>query len=246
MEKLQKIKKHDSIQLLKCSKVKKFIKESQVYLQRYKIEQKIKNDQDFFYLECLITTLKNKESFEGTFVKIYDDMIDYWQTLNYEERKRLVNVDMESTINQLPYVLRNNEKYYLPCFNAKMNAIYRTEMVLFELKQYNRLRFDCKDLIEPITIDLEIVHSKITSLTYIGGESNDYYAYCEMNHQIYHFVKNEIVDSFPVCQFNGEAHELTELVSLLNDEDACVSFLIEKNWISEKMNKKMLKKLKMR
>lgn len=244
MEKLQKIRKHDAIQLLKCPQTKKFIKENQVYLQRYKVDHKIKKDEDFFYLECLITTLKNKETFEGAFVKTFDDMIDYWQTLNYEERKRLVNVDIDKTIEQLPYVIKNNEKHYLPCFNQKMNAIYRTEMVLFELKQYNRLRFECKDLIERIPIDLDIIQSNITSLRYISGESNDYYAYCAINRTIYHFVKNEISDCFPVCQFNGEVSGLKELIPFFCDEDACIRFLIEKNWISEKMIKKMSKKLK--
>lgn len=245
MDKLiNKIKKHDSIQLLKTSYVKRVIQESSIILKRYQIKETIKSDIDFFYLECLILTLQNKELFEGAFVKTFDDMIDYWQTLNYEERKKLVNIDINQAISELKYVDVDGVKMYLPCFNEKVNSIYRTEMVLFELKQYNRLRFDCKDLIERNCINIDTIRSNVTSLEYIDGSSEDFWAYCAINHQIYHFIHNEITNVFPIIEFNGEVSELKEIISLFDDNEKLIDYLLEKNWISEKIMKKINKKLK--
>ena len=87
MELLKKLIKIDEEKLLKNKQIKQNILNHQIYLNRYKIEKTQKTELDYFYTEALIQTLKNKEIFEGSFVKSYDDMYDYWQTLNYEERK---------------------------------------------------------------------------------------------------------------------------------------------------------------
>lgn len=44
MELLNKIRKNDSIKLLKCDSIKKFIKENSIYLNRYNITLPIKKD----------------------------------------------------------------------------------------------------------------------------------------------------------------------------------------------------------
>lgn len=245
MELLNKIRKNDSIKLLKCDSIKKFIKENSIYLNRYNITLPIKKDENYFYFESLVQTLKNKEVFEGSFVKSFDDMYDYWQTLTYEEKKRMINADLEKQIIDLKYVLKEDKKYYLPVMNDKINAIYLSEMVLFELKQYNRLRFDCKDMIDKQKVDLPMIQYQFTSLKYICGNDTDYWCYCEINHLIYHFVDFAILEVFPVVEFNGTVEELKEFIELYqNDEISCVQYLIEKKWISDKMIKKMTKLLR--
>ena len=245
MELLSKIRKNDRVKLLKCDVVKKFIKENSLYLNRYNISLPIKKDEDYFYFEVLIETLKNKEVIEGSFVKSFDDMYDYWQTLTYEEKKRMINTDLEKNIQNLKYVLMDNQKYYVPVMNDKINAIYEKEMVLFELKQYNKLRFDCKDMIDQYKITLPMVQYHFTSLEYIQGNEEDYWCYCKVNHLIYHFVNSIIEEVFPIIGFNGNIEELIEFVSLYQkDEITCTQFLIEKKWISEKMIKKMEKILR--
>ena len=247
MELVNKIRKNDTIKLLKCNEIKRFIKENTLYLNRYHISLPIKKDEDYFYFEALIQTLKNKEVFEGSFVKSYDDMYDYWQTLNYQEKKRMINADLEKNIQDLKYVLIDDQKQYVPVFNEKINAIYEKEMVLFELKQYNQLRFDCKEMIDKDTITLPMIQYEFTSLEYICGSEKDYWCYCKVNHLIYHFIDSKIIDIFPIIQFNGKSNELIELISLYQkDEIVFIQFLIEKQWISEKMIKKMNKILERR
>lgn len=247
MELLNKIRKNDWMKLLKCNEIKKFVKENSIYLTRYNISLPIKTDIEYFYFEALVQTLKNKEVFEGSFVKSFDDMFDYWQTLTYEEKKRMINADLEKNIKDLKCIRLNDRKYYLPVMNDKINAIYENEMVLFELKQYNKLRFDCKDMIDKYEITLPMIQSSFTSLEYIQGEELDYYCYCKVNHLIYHFVNSKIVEVFPILGFNGNIEELKEfLVLYQTDEIACIQLLMDKKWISEKMIKKMIKILERR
>lgn len=247
MELLNKIRKNDWMKLLKCNEIKKFVKENSIYLTRYNISLPIKTDIEYFYFEALVQTLKNKEVFEGSFVKSFDDMFDYWQTLTYEEKKRMINADLEKNIKDLKCIHLNDRKYYLPVMNDKINAIYENEMVLFELKQYNKLRFDCKDMIDKYEITLPMIQSSFTSLEYIQGEELDYYCYCKVNHLIYHFVDSKIVEVFPIIGFNGNIEELKEFLLLYQtDEIACIQLLMDKKWISEKMIKKMIKILERR
>ena len=247
MELLKKLMKIDEIKLLKCKEVKQNILNHQIYLNRYKIDKTQKTEKDYFYCEALIQTLKNKEIFEGTFVKSYDDMIDYWQTLNYEERKKLINVDILEAIKDLPYVIKENEKYYLPLMNNKINKIYEHEMVLFELKQYNRLRFDCKEMIDKKELNLDCIKYKFTSLIYIDGNEDNYYAYCPINKTLYHVKNHEFKEQFTFvnCENLNDLYLFIQIYES-NDEDQCLHYIVNKKLGSDKLNKKIIKKLEKR
>ena len=247
MELLKKLIKIDEEKLLKNKQIKQNILNHQVYLNRYKIDQTQKTELDYFYTEALVQTLKNKEIFEGSFVKSYDDMYDYWQTLNYEERKKLINVDINNSIIDLPYVLKDNEKYYLPIFNDKINKIYETEMVLFELKQYNKLRFDCKEMIDKTYLPLECIKYNFTSLKYIDGNDNNYYAYCEINKTLYHVVNNKYIEQYTLVNCNNinDLYLFTQILES-KDEEQCLNFILNKELASSKVLKKICKKLERR
>ncbi len=175
-------------------------------------------------------------------------MIDYWQTLNYEERKRLVNIDINQAIQHLPYVTKDGKKIYLPCFNEKINTIYREEMVLFELKQYNRLRFECSHVIDKTKIDLNMVKAHFTSLEYICGKEMNYWAYCPINYLLVKFVNNSIEDYLPILRFNGDHQQLCELIKLYdeNNEEMVLKFLVEYHLTSDKMEHKIVKEIERR
>lgn len=239
--------KHDMQDLLKCHEVKDYIKKNRFLLERYSISLPIKNENDFFYFESLVFTLKNKEKLEGVFVSTYDDMIDYWQTLTYNERKRLMNIEIDRALQEMEYVESNGKINYVPCFNDRINEIYKNEMVLFELKQYHRLRFDCKDMIDKNCIDLNMVKSGILSLDYIMGEFLDYWAFCSINKVLYHFKNDKIIQMIPLVNFEENLSELTSLIEKINEsEEIGLMFLIEKHWISEKAIKKVTKKMRLK
>ena len=246
MNLLKKLIKIDEEKLLKNKQIKQNILNHQIYLNRYKIEQSQKNELDYFYTEALVQTLKNKEIFEGSFVKSFDDMYDYWNTLNYEERKKLINVDINKSIQNLPYVLKDNEKYYLPLFNDKINKIYETEMVLFELKQYNKLRFDCKEMIDKFNLPLDCIKYNFTSLKYIDGNENNYYAYCEINKTLYHIVNNNIEQfTFINCKDINDLYLFIKIYEA-NDEQQAMNYILNKELASSKVLKKITKKLEKR
>ncbi|MGN1344303.1 MAG: hypothetical protein ACI4U3_06965 [Traorella sp.] len=247
MKWLKKILKHEEKKLLKTTQVNKNIKEYQKYLNFYHIKHSQKTEIDYFYCEALIQTLKNKELIENTFVISYDNMVDYWQTLTYEERKRLINIDIQQAIQNIPHVIRNNQNYYLPIMNDRMNKLYENEMVLFELKQYNRLRFDCKDMIEQEQLSLDLVQYHFTSLEYVLGDENNFYAYCSINETLYHFVDHQIMDSFTLIHISN-LYDLDSFIDFYENKDEinCINYVIEKKMISDKMIKKVTKKLERR
>lgn len=243
---LDKIYKHDAISLLKNKEVKKKIRDNAAFLKQYNFSLSMKEDTDFFYFECLLLTLRNKEVFENSFIATFDDMIHYWQTLNYAERKHLVNVDIHQAIQDLKYVDHQGERFYLPCMNNKMNRIYLNEMVLFELKQYNRLRFDCKDMIDKMVIHYEMVRDGFTSLLLVKGNEENFWAYCSINKQLYHFVNLEVVEKVVLVNCDDQLDTLIDFMDVYenHDEVQTVAYMLEHHLISEKMEKKMKKRLK--
>lgn len=247
MKTLNKIMKREKIELLKCKSVKTFIKENQEPFRFYKIDCPIK-DEDYFYFESLVHTIQNKETIENAFIKIFDDMRDYWQTLTYEERKKLVNIELHEKIKDLIYVPCGTKRNFLPHIDEKMNRIYEDEMVLFELKQYNALRFDFKHLIQQSQLNQEMVQYGFTSLKFIEGNQEDYMAYCPINQTLYHFKNYGIVNSLTLVGFHEAWDDLKIFIHLLRNEDenGCCSFLMDKKWVSEKSCRKIEKILKKR
>lgn len=248
MEIINKILKKDEINLLKCNSVKQCIKNDSILISRYQLSLKVNQEDDFFYFQCLTQTLKNKEMLEGCFVRSFDDMYDYWQSLNYNERKHLINRDMEQVTKNLKYVLKNSHRYYVPCMNDKINEIYESEMVLFGLKQYNRLRFDCKDMIDKKSITLEMIQAGFTSLNYLIGDADDFWTYCDINHTLYSFRFQHVQHKIPFVRYEGDGSDLIEWIQAFKEEkeDECVRIMLDHHYLSEKMERKCLKMIERR
>ena len=86
----------------------------------------------------------NKKKFEDTYMTTYVSMHDYWGTLDYQERKHQMNVDIDQMRKELKSFSYKGEDIYIPMFDQRMNRLYTQEIVLMELKQYQNLMMSSK------------------------------------------------------------------------------------------------------
>lgn len=219
-------------------KIKEKIKQDKNKLASYSLSLAISSDFDYFKSEVFMTSLSNKEIIEGYFIKIYDDMHDYWQTLTFQEKKKLVNIEIESHIADLKYVSRNDQKEYIAFFDTRINNVYSSERALFELKQYNALRFNFKELVQDVQLDRDYIEAGFTSLSVIEWP----YVYCKHNKGVYDLQNKQFLFSFE--QNVSSAFILSFIEAYRsNDEMSCLRLLIENQVCSEKEANKLNKVL---
>lgn len=217
-------------------KNKEKIKVIQEAIKPYGFDFKMKDDLDYFYLEAFYEAFLNKQAFERVFILTHNEMIDYWETLNYQEKKLLMNVEIDKLLPTLKAVIKDGVKQYIPIFDSKMNAIYENEMTLFELKQYASLMKDFKDHVILNHLSFECIHDGFSSLIFISGNHHQCTAYCKENHRLYFFENEKVSFSLGLKNFeDSDFHQCMLFIELVyaNDEIGAMSFLCEKKWVSD-------------
>lgn len=245
MKMLEKICKSEAVSILKLPSTKQYIKKNQEFLQRYHIQQPLKEDLHFFTFEMIVNSLLNKEKIEEAFLLAYDSMHDYWHSLVYTEKNHLIQVELNPLYAQLCAIRKDNKACYIPIFDERMNHIYAHEMNLFELKQYDKLRFDLSSLTLNTNLTTDAIRFGFTSLQFIETRENNTYAYCSYNHTLYVIQDQTCQKSYAFERCDHDLVKLMELILLLEKEDEIeiLSFLVKNHWFSEKHEKKCEKYL---
>lgn len=240
MKQLIKLCEKDSdINLFKIEACKRQITLMQNLFKADKLNLTIKTDLEFFYAQFIYRCILSKQGFETVFFKSCYEMNDFWSTLNYLEKKRLINIEIDQLKETLPYVVRNDKKVYIPMFDERMNDIYRDEMVLFELKQYAQLRFEYESLIVQKTLSSDVIEQGFTDLILIGEGEHILFCFCMLNHRLYVLENGLMKFSLPLSQCE-QPSELIELLPILIQEDECkaLALILEHKWLHEKVLRK--------
>lgn len=240
MKHLIKLCEKDSNEnLFKIEACKRQITLMQELFKADKLNLTIKTDLDYFNAQFIYRCILSKHAFETVFFKSCYEMNDFWSTLNYLEKKRLINIEINQLMETLPYVVRNDKKVYIPMFDERMNDIYRDEMVLFELKQYAQLRFEYESLITQKTISSDVIEQGFTDLMLVGEGENVLFCFCMLNHRLYVLENGDMKFSLPLSQCDKPS-ELAELLPLLiqADEVKALEVILEHQWLQEKALRK--------
>ncbi|PXX76895.1 hypothetical protein [Dielma fastidiosa] len=204
-----------------------------------KLNLPIKSDLEFFYAQFLYRCILSKQAFETVFFKACYEMNDYWSSLNYLEKKRLINIEIDALKAALPYVMRNHKQVFIPMFDERMNDIYRDEMVLFELKQYAQLRYEYASLITQKSLSADVIAAGFTELELIGEAEEQCFCFCKLNHRLYVLSNGQASYSLSLSQC-AEPSELAELLPYLiqADERGALQLILSRQWLSEKALRK--------
>jgi len=247
MEKIYKLlHKHYDIDLLKSSKVKAKREIMEKTFKLYHIPYQEENELDYFNNEIIYQGIRNKQKIETAHFEGRVIMNDFYDTLDYEEKRRLMNYETSKAKASLPFIISEKKPIYIPFFDQRMNQIYDNEMVLFDIKKYSYYKENFKQ----IMIDFKSYGNQFYQLNFCSAKliytQDDKLAlFNEINNCIYFVDNSKLVNHLTLIK-PLESFVLKEICYTFFNEtiQMMVELLIRFELIKEKDIKKVNKLLK--
>ncbi|MEG0823086.1 MAG: hypothetical protein RSG07_01125 [Erysipelotrichaceae bacterium] len=235
-------------QLSKTTDYKKNIVLMKDKFTEFNIPFTLNNEYDYYRNQVIYNSILNKQKFEDTFLVSCVNMNDYWNDLDYDNRRRLLNVDidlMKSNLNYIPY---QGQNIYVPIFDLKLNSVYDHDMILYTLKQYYLLKKDFKDKIDVNTYDYLPYLYNFSEAKVIYHEASSYVLFNSNNAKMYLIVNNNLKyelsfqePSAPILSL--DIYKVLAEKLLNEDETVLIDMIISNNLVSPKLTKKLEKLL---
>ena len=177
---------------------------------------------------------------------------DAIQYLNYEEKQKMFNSIISETLKNLKLMKADQQIILIPYLEPFVNERYLNNYMLLTLKQHQLYVKNYQRNIEnPYQLyGLKVLRSAFSSLKGIAEDENYEYYYYDGLKKIYIFDKKEygLVDSFPIVdkyfQGNTSLDDIREVMTYYKQPQQFINQLHELNYLSDKVHKKIMKKLK--
>lgn len=237
-------KYHKSLRKVTSYKARLF--EMQKLFKEYGIACVMKDEFSFFQIEIIYESILNKQRFEDTYLTTYVTMHDFWEDLDYQERKHQMNVDIDRMRKELKSFPFNNEEIYMPMFDERMNRLYTQEIVLLELKQYGRFQRKFDDVIQKDLYGINPYMYNFTSCLFICGDEKHFSIYNPDLNRLY-FIEDFVCTSqlsFDPSKSGDTDFETMKHIAQLymrQEEQELAKLLIDSNLINEHIKKKLNK-----
>lgn len=146
MKKIFKELLHSNSITLNHRKHKQTILEIKQAFKPYQIEILIRNELDYFEALIHLQGLKNKQAFEQLFETQRNALMDIWDHLSFQERNRLIQIQLDVIKEKHPFFKTNESKIiWIPFFDPLLNGLYNSDLAILELPQYFKLYKAFKD-----------------------------------------------------------------------------------------------------
>jgi hypothetical protein len=116
----------------------------------YHLPYDVKDDFAYFRARITYRGILNKEIFETSFDKTRNQLFEMWESLNFQERNRLANLELNQIKPDLPYLETSEGKIWIPFFDDLLNSLYDHQIAIFELPQYFKLYKQFADKTSPL------------------------------------------------------------------------------------------------
>lgn len=210
---------------------------------------RVKTIEELFKYEIIYHSIVNKNRIENAYNQLYLEAQDVLKYLNYEEKQKIFNGELESFIHNLPHF----KEIYIPYLESFINDRYIHNYMMMILKQHHTyVQQYPKTIDKPYELyGYKPMISSFSSLIPIGKDETYYYFYHEEFKRIFVFYKNEyklhdeiyLTDKY--CKRDLDIKKVTQIVEVYcQDQNAFLDMLYQEKYISEKVYKKILKKIK--
>jgi len=238
------------------TKIYKQIDEAKASLEAMGLNVKIKNEFDLFDYEVIYKGMVTQNQIENAYEIFLAQNYDLFHYLNYDEKRKMFNNDIVEILENAPYFYCENSEseIYIPYLEPFVNQRYINDYQLMTLKQHR----DYVKNYKITTQSPQMLYHRNMYLTDFSSLQNVYEDerhicyYYESLKTIYIFKKenNELLNQVIICDHeNEEAIDLDIVKTIAYDIETylykdCLELMKEKNLISEKTYKKVLKKYK--
>lgn len=172
----------------------------------------LKNELEYLYASVLARSIDNKMKLENSYVLVRDELNDFWMNLDYVERKRLVNIDMQKTLEELPSFMdmRNGKEVYVAFLDERFNDIYREELIMLELPTYATLTYKYGPHVTPISqYNYDMFNGTFVPTQCILNKEGKVVLYNSSMKKLY-FIEKEEWYSFPIIDDTASNKQVTQ------------------------------------
>lgn len=234
----------------------KKIEEVKSLLEEKGLKVKIKNEFDLFDFEILYNGLLAQNRIENTydiFLSQHYDLLDY---LNYEEKRKMFNNDIQSTLKEFPhfYDEKSDTEIYIPYLEPFVNKRYTDDYQLLLLKQHREYLNHYKVSQDtPVKLyGYGIYLTDFSSLENVYEDDRHLCLYFDPLKTIYIYKKDDgqLLNHVIIKDQHSDADIHIEDVKTIAYQietylyKECLDFMKEKGLICEKTYKKVLRKYK--
>lgn len=235
--------------LEKLNSYKEKLRKMQLTFKEYGVGCVVKDEWSFYQIEIMYEGILNKQRFEDTYLTTFVSMHDFWEDLDYQERKHQMNVDIDAMRKELKSFPYENEEIYLPMFDQRMNRLYTQEIVLLELKQYKRFVKKFDDVIQENAYGVLPYVYNFTSCLFICGESHYFAIYNPDVNRLYFIENFNCTHTLSFDPSKSDATNFDEIKMIAetfmkNDEVVCAKLIRESGLVHDGIKKKIDKYLK--
>lgn len=229
----QKVEKNKDISKRKSAIEKTFKEEKLVYVD--------KDEFDYYRNEIIYHGIHNKKVIEDAYFQGMVKMQDYFEHLDFNEKKRLMNYEINQCLEDLTSFKVAETLIFIPFFDEKMNRIYEYDMVLFDLKQYHRIVRDYMDLFQKDYYGLKAYQSAFSSLDVIGQYKDKVSMFDSVTNRIFFLEDLELKEYITLTNVDDDCLRELSLSYFYDDENKLIDVLESTKNINEKIAKKARK-----
>lgn len=197
----------------------------------------------YYQNEIIYQGIHNKKMIEDAYFQGMVKMQDYFEHLDYNEKKRLMNYEIVDCLKDLSYFEYHGEKIYIPFFDERMNQIYQKEMVLFELKQYHRIIYQYEDLFRFNRYGWKIYASSFSSLRLIQQKDTFASLFDEYTNRLFFLEQEQMVEFLTLKVYDEICLERLSDAFFNKSWEEFITILADSKNIDEKLVKKLRKHL---
>jgi len=216
------------------------------------IQIKLNTEADFFDALIQYQGLTNKRVFEDCFENERRKIIDLWDHLSYQEKNKLINVELNDLKNTLRYFKDKNGKVtWIPFFDELLNALYHHEIAIFELDQYFKLYKQFKDRrVHQHYYGWYPYQTQFIDITEVFENEDIKLFYYEPLKSLFKLDRSMKIERWPLdktlCQIHPLKKDLLALANVIvsHQEEAIVKHILESMLFSDKTKRRIKLKYK--
>jgi len=144
------LRKANSLTCKSTQEDQQFAKTMKTKFDEYRLPFQVGDDFAYFRSRIFYRGILTKERFEQRFEDTRNQLIEMWETMTYQERNLLLQLDLDPLKSEQPFLDTPNGKIWIPFFDDLLNSLYDHQIAIFELPQYFKLYRQFADKVLPL------------------------------------------------------------------------------------------------
>lgn len=198
----------------------------------------------YYENEIIYRSIMNKRAIEDAYFQGLAKMNDFYSTLDFKEKQRMMNYEIHEQLQSLPHFVVDDTNIYIPFFDEKMNRIYQNEIVLFDLKQYREIVRNYQHLMVKHHYGIHVYDASFSSLVWVAQFKSQVALFDPHTKRLF-FMDDFVMSEFVTLPVASEMSLLQELSTayFYKEKETFITLLHDSHNIDDKLMKKLNKQI---